>query len=48
MIALAALILSTGVMADHGDHGGGDGGSGTFERAMQKNDAAMEAYRAGK
>lgn len=43
-----ALILSAPVMANHGDHGGGDGGSGTFDRAMQKNDAAMAAYRAGK
>lgn len=48
IVMMFALILSTGVMANHGDHGGGDGGSGTFERAMQKNDAAMAAYRANK
>ena len=44
-IALAiALVISSAVMAT--EHGGGDGGSGTFDRAMQHNDAAMAKYKA--
>jgi len=46
LMAVAAMILSTSVMARQPGAEGGDGGSGTFDRAMQHNDYAMEQWRA--